>query len=104
SLCPSMLPLHPSSTPFPYTTLFRSLALFMVPGMGHCQAGPGSDVFDKVAAVDQWVETGKKPQSIEATHLTAGIVDRTRPSCAYPTTAHYKGTGSTDDAKNFRCE
>ena len=34
----------------------NSLALFMVPGMGHCQGGPGTDVFDKVAAVDQWVD------------------------------------------------
>ena len=33
----------------------KSLALFMVPGMGHCQGGPGTDVFDKVAALDQWV-------------------------------------------------
>ena len=82
----------------------NSLALFMVPGMGHCQGGPGTDVFDKVAALDQWVGTGKKPQSIEARHMTAGIVDRTRPLCAYPTTAHYNGTGSTDDAKNFRCQ
>ena len=48
--------------------------------------------------------TGKKPQSLEAAHLTAGIVDRTRPLCAYPTTAHYTGSGSTDDAKNFRCQ
>jgi feruloyl esterase len=81
-----------------------SLALFMVPGMGHCQGGPGTDVFDKVAALDQWVTTGKKPQSIEAAHLTAGIVDRTRPLCAYPTTAHYTGSGNTDDAQNFRCQ
>src|SRR5262252_3711934 len=82
----------------------NSLALFMVPGMGHCQGGPGTDVFDKVAAVDQWVETGKKPQAIEAAHMAAGVVDRTRPLCAYPATAHYRGTGSTDDAKNFRCQ
>jgi tannase/feruloyl esterase len=81
-----------------------SLALFMVPGMGHCQGGPGTDVFDKVAAIDEWIETGKKPPSIQAAHMTAGIVDRTRPLCAYPTTAHYTGTGSTDDAKNFRCQ
>ncbi|HEY7285696.1 MAG TPA: tannase/feruloyl esterase family alpha/beta hydrolase [Vicinamibacterales bacterium] len=81
-----------------------SVALFMVPGMGHCQGGPGTDAFDKVAAVDRWIETGKKPQSIEAAHLTAGVVDRTRPLCAYPATAHYTGSGSTDDAKNFRCE
>jgi feruloyl esterase len=82
----------------------NSLALFMVPGMGHCQGGPGTDVFDKVAVVDQWVETGKKPLSIEAAHLADGVVDRTRPLCAYPTTAHYTGTGSTNEAKNFRCE
>ena len=81
----------------------NSVALFMVPGMGHCQGGPGTDVFDKVAAIDQWVETGKKPQSIEAAHMTAGVVDRTRPLCAYPATAHYSGTGSIDEAKNFQC-
>jgi len=82
----------------------NSLALFMVPGMNHCQGGPGTDVFDKVAALDRWVESGTKPQSIVASHMTAGVVDRTRPLCAYPTTAHYVGTGSTDDAKNFRCQ
>jgi feruloyl esterase len=81
----------------------NSLALFMVPGMSHCQGGPGTDVFDKVAALDQWVDSGKKPQSLEAAHLTAGVVDRTRPLCAYPMTAHYIGTGSTDDARSFEC-
>jgi feruloyl esterase len=82
----------------------NSLALFMVPGMAHCQGGPGTDVFDKVAALDRWVESGTRPQSIVASHMTGGVVDRTRPLCAYPATAHYTGTGSTDEAKNFRCE
>ena len=82
----------------------NSVALFMVPGMGHCQGGPGTDVFDKVAAIDQWVESGKKPKSIEAAHITAGAVDRTRPLCAYPATARYTGSGSTDDAQNYRCQ
>jgi feruloyl esterase len=82
----------------------NSIVLFMVPGMGHCQGGPGTDVFDKVAALDQWVESGEKPKSIEAAHMTAGVVDRTRPLCAYPATAHYNGSGSTDDAKNYRCQ
>ena len=82
----------------------NSRVLFIVPGMGHCQGGARSDVFDKTAAVDQGVETGKKPQSIDASHMTAGVVDRTRPLCAYPMTAHYTGTGSTDEAKNFRCQ
>ncbi len=35
--------------------------------------------------------------------MTAGVVDRTRPLCAYPAIARYNGTGSTDDAKNFQC-
>jgi feruloyl esterase len=82
----------------------NSLALFMVPGMGHCQGGPGTDVFDKVVAIDQWVESGTKPQSIHASHMTAGVVDRTRPLCAYPGTAHYIGSGSTDEAQNFLCQ
>ena len=81
----------------------NAVALFMVPGMGHCQGGAGTDVFDKAAALDRWVETGTKPQSIEAAHMTAGVVDRTRPLCAYPSTAHYNGTGSTDDATSFQC-
>jgi len=82
----------------------NSLALFMVPGMGHCQGGPGTDVFDKAGAIDRWVESGVKPQSIAASHMTGGVVDRTRPLCAYPATARYAGTGSTDEARNFRCQ
>ena len=82
----------------------NSVALFMVPGMGHCQGGAGTDSFDKIATIDKWVESGTKPLSIPAEHRTAGAVDRTRPLCAYPATAHYTGNGSTDDARNFRCE
>ena len=81
-----------------------SLALFMVPGMGHCQGGPGTDVFDKVAAIDRWVESGVKPPVILASHMAGGVADRTRPLCAYPAVAKYSGSGSTDDARNFRCE
>jgi feruloyl esterase len=81
-----------------------SVALFMVPGMGHCQGGPGTDVFDKIAALDQWVESGIKPQSIVASHWTETAADRTRPLCAYPATARYSGSGSTDDARNFHCQ
>jgi feruloyl esterase len=82
----------------------NALALFMVPGMGHCQGGPGTDVFDKVAALDRWVESGSKPQSISAAHYTGSVADRTRPLCAYPASARYIGSGSTDDERNFRCQ
>ena len=81
-----------------------SIRLFMVPGMGHCSGGDGTDRFDAIAAVDQWVETGKAPNSIPASHQTRGAVDKTRPLCAYPKTAQYKGSGSTNDAANFVCK
>jgi feruloyl esterase len=62
-------------------------------------------VFDKVGALDRWVESGIRPAAIPASHITAeGIADRTRPLCAYPTVAQYVGSGSTDEARNFRCQ
>ena len=81
----------------------NSIALFLVPGMGHCQGGPGTDTFDKVQALAGWVEQGKKPAQIVASHLTNGQVDKTRPLCPFGQVAKYKGTGSTNDAANFTC-
>jgi len=81
----------------------KSIALFMVPGMNHCQGGPGTDSFDKVKAMEEWVEQGKKPTQIVASHMTNGQVDKTRPLCAYPQVAKYKGTGNTNEAASFSC-
>ena len=81
----------------------NSIRLFMVPGMGHCRGGDGTDDFDKIGTLATWVESNKAPDHIPAAHKTKGAVDRTRPLCPYPQTAHYKGSGSTDDAANFVC-
>ena len=77
--------------------------LFMVPGMGHCGGGPGPNTFDAVAALDQWVDQGKAPEKIVASHLANGVADRTRPLCPYPQIAKWTGAGSIDDAANFVC-
>lgn len=77
--------------------------LFMVPGMGHCSGGEGPDSFDKIGAMEGWVEKGNAPSRIVATHHAAGKADRTRPLCAYPQVAKYNGSGSIDDAANFTC-
>ena len=79
------------------------IRLFMVPGMNHCGGGEGPNTFDKMAVITDWVEHGKAPQEIIASHSTAGQVDRTRPLCPYPQIAKYKGSGSIDDAQNFSC-
>jgi feruloyl esterase len=95
--------------------------LFMVPGMEHCGGGAGPSAFgqsgvpradaghDIDAALERWVEHGVAPEQIIATKFRqpsnpAAGVERTRPLCAYPKTAHWTGTGSTDDAANFICK
>jgi feruloyl esterase len=81
-----------------------SYRLFMAPGMAHCGGGEGPNDFDELAALEQWVEKGKAPDSLIASHSTAGKVDRTRPLCPYPQVARYTGAGSSDDAGNFVCK
>jgi feruloyl esterase len=76
----------------------------MAPGMAHCGGGEGPNQFDMVSALGQWVEKGKAPEQILATHVTNGQPDRTRPLCPYPKVAQYKGSGSIDDAANFVCK
>ncbi|MEG9437999.1 tannase/feruloyl esterase family alpha/beta hydrolase [Edaphobacter sp. HDX4] len=77
--------------------------LFLVPGMQHCGGGPGTDSFDAVSAIERWVEEGIAPNQIVASHITRGVVDRTRPLCPYPQTATYTGKGPNTDAGSFVC-
>ena len=84
--------------------------LFMVPGMGHCRGGPGPNAWDKLPPLVEWVEKGKAPDSIVATHRTDGVVDNERPLCPYPEQAVYTGPagGANDSANwtagNFTCQ
>ena len=81
----------------------ENVRLFMVPGMNHCAGGEGPNTFDVIGALEQWVEHQKPPSRILASHTTDGKIDRTRPLCAYPQTAHYKGSGDINNAENFVC-
>ena len=76
--------------------------LFLSPGMGHCQGGSAAlDRFDMLSASVNWVEKGQAPESVTATGRA--FPGRSRPLCAYPSHAQYKGQGSMDDAANFAC-
>jgi feruloyl esterase len=78
--------------------------LFMAPGMGHCNGGPGPNTLDALTALEDWVENGIAPEKIMATRRGQdGAVERTRPLCAYPQVARWSGQGSTDAAANFAC-
>ena len=74
---------------------------FLIPGMTHCGGGPALDNFDALGAVVDWVENGKVPEQMDSTG--ASFPGRSRPVCAYPKYAQYKGAGNTEDGKNFEC-
>jgi hypothetical protein len=94
--------------------------LYMAPGVQHCFGGPGPDNFGQIVtraqsdpqndltlALERWVEQGVAPEQIIATKRQSANpqapVLRTRPLCPYPQVARYKGSGSTDEAANFKC-
>jgi feruloyl esterase len=79
--------------------------LFMMPGVLHCQGGPGPDCVDWLDAIEAWVERGEAPERLVASRLSGdGAVEKTRPLCPYPEVAVYNGSGDTHEADSFRCE
>ncbi|HKQ81038.1 MAG TPA: tannase/feruloyl esterase family alpha/beta hydrolase [Steroidobacteraceae bacterium] len=80
-----------------------SVKLFMVPGMQHCATGSGLTEFDRLSALEAWVERGEAPETILATQMTAGRPTRTRPLCPYPKVARFKDKGNPDTASSFEC-
>jgi len=100
-----------------------SVRLFLIPGMQHCIFGPGAWYFGQVGkppaalpddaqhdinlALEAWVEKGMAPDSMTAAKFPEKLpferVLMTRPICAYPSIAKYKGSGDTNDAANFTC-
>jgi feruloyl esterase len=89
--------------------------LFLAPGVQHCAGGAGPSSFgqggprggdpenDLNAALERWVEQGVAPERVTASKMDRGVRVRSRPLCAYPAVAVWKGAGSTDDAANFEC-
>jgi feruloyl esterase len=75
------------------------MRLFMAPGMGHCGGGTGVNTFDSIGALEKWVEKGLAPET-----MTGVGRDITRPLCAYPQAAEYKGSGDIKDAANWACQ
>ena len=87
--------------------------LFLVPGMNHCAGGPATDRFNMLTALEDWVEKGTAPDSVQAgvnaadpDVIAAGWpATRTRPLCAYPKQAKLKaGATDTESAASFQCQ
>ena len=70
------------------------IRLFMAPGIGHCGGGAGPAPGGQLEALQAWVEENKAPESLLATRPAQNGPARTRPVCAYPLVAKYKGSGA----------
>lgn len=70
-----------------------TVRLFMMPGQQHCTGS-----FDMVQHLEDWVERGLAPDRVIVSDGASS-----HPSCPWPQTAHYNGSGETTDAANFTC-
>jgi len=82
------------------SALKSSVRLFVAPGVQHCGAGPGADVFDALRALDDWVLRKQAPELMHATRADGRL---SRPLCRYPALPYYRGTGDPNDASSFDC-
>ncbi len=93
--------------------------LYMIPGMEHCLGGPGASAFGQFGiqtakgpkyglfdSLQNWVEKGSPVDDVVGTKYESpqgGKVLMTRPLCAYPKVAKYKGNGDSNEAANYAC-
>ena len=83
--------------------LRRFARFYLIPGMGHCRGGEGTDDFDLLTPLERWVEHNEDPGSPVASARRNGKLLRTRPLCAFPTHPVYLGSGNPDAASSFEC-
>ncbi|KAK5632200.1 hypothetical protein RRF57_007914 [Xylaria bambusicola] len=75
--------------------------VFMAPGLGHCgsENGYGPQIpIDNLTPLVEWVENGKAPETI----LFSGN-GQSRNICKFPKELQYCGSGSINDAINWKC-
>ena len=76
---------------------------FLMPGVFHCGSGVGPDQVDWLQVLLNWTERSQTPERLVAAKRVESKTVRTRPLCAYPLHAKYKGAGSIDEEGNFVC-
>lgn len=87
----------------------KHVRLFMMPGVEHCNYGPGPDRWERLAPIKQWVESGVAPDRIISHKQPFDVAEDERPLCPWPQRAEYTGPpGTADDPAswvqaNFDC-
>lgn len=81
-----------------------AMGVYPIPGMGHCDNGPGCDTFDKIGLMLQWLDDGQKPAQFTSYKVKDdGKVIRSRTVCAWPAVSQYNGSGDMNVASSFSC-
>lgn len=73
---------------------------FLYPGVGHCAGGPGADQVPVLDALEAWDETGVAPDILIGTKADGSL---TRPHCAWPQVARYRGSGDPNAPASWQC-
>ena len=74
-----------------------------LPGTVASQAHEGSPAYDvarKQFARLRWDDTGRAPEVLLGTKRDGSL---TRPHCAWPNVARYRGSGDANDPANWQC-
>lgn len=70
--------------------------IFLLPGMFHCRGGAGSDRFDAMTPLVNWVENDLAPEQFDTWRKSAtNERSHIRPTCAHPKRAHRVRKGYT---------
>jgi feruloyl esterase len=78
--------------------------MYLMPGVGHCNGGPGPDRADWITAIEQWVENDLPPEQLIASNSDEqGRQIMERPICPYPQSASYDGSGDPDVSESYSC-
>lgn len=78
--------------------------LFLMPGVSHCEGGPGPDRADWISAIELWVEDGIAPEYLIASKSDdEDNVIMERPLCPYPQIGQYDGSGDPNLHGNYDC-
>jgi feruloyl esterase len=81
-------------------TAKNDVKMFMLPGVLHCNGGPGPDRVDYLDAIDKWATGGPAPEELTASFASGGA----RKVCAYPKVQTYKGSGDGKSPDQFECK
>ncbi|RKF21149.1 tannase/feruloyl esterase family alpha/beta hydrolase [Altericroceibacterium spongiae] len=78
----------------------ENMRYFELPGVEHCQGGPGADMLDSLMAMDRWASSDRAPERLVATKADKSMI---RPLCAFPQVPHFQ-SGDPNDPQNWVCE